>query len=339
MPQVGDIREVSSHPSEFEWTINHFFLLPKHIGYSIASPIFSYEQHRCRLLALPNGTVSLPDVAIIMLTGIGKEGSVNWELMIYRTDFTLLRKSSGTKKDGCTEEMNMYIMQKEIERGCYARGYLRIICKLCGGSSKHLGIARREAASQTENTSKLDKLSQDLEELLVTGEGSDVTFRVKNQEIRAHKNIIAARNPVFASMFTHEMSEKISGIVDIEDCEPDAIRQFLHYLYSGRIEKFSLETVFGLHEVADKYQVHELKTDCLEFMRNSLSVDTFCDVIEVSAKYGEEEMREMATNFLSNNTTDIMASEKWQNFLFENPVESNKLLLEALRRQRTTKGD
>lgn len=179
-----------------------------------------------------------------------------------------------------------------------------------------------------------DKLSNDLEELFLREDDSDVTIRVEDQEFRVHKSILGARTPVFTSMFKHKMSENITGVVDIYDCDAIAFREFLRYLYTGRVAKFSPNNVFSLYRVADKYQVNELKAYCLEYIKNNMCVDMFCDAIILSVHYDEEELMDIAIRFLSENMTDIMDTEKWQTFLSENPSESNKLLLEALKMQK-----
>lgn len=179
-----------------------------------------------------------------------------------------------------------------------------------------------------------DKLSEDLEELLQSGNSSDMTIKVKGQEFKAHRSIVCARSPVFTSMFRHEMSEKITGIVEIEDCEPDVFKEFLHYIYTGRFQNLTSKIVFDLFEAGDKYQMDDLKAYCLEFMKNSaVSVDTYCDILGVSLRYGEQVLMDIAISFFSENVADITKSDKWQNFSIENPTESHKLLLDVLKKQ------
>ena len=163
---------------------------------------------------------------------------------------------------------------------------------------------------------------------------SNVIIRVQDREFKAHKSILGARTPVFTSMFKHKMSENITGVVEIDDCDAIAFGEFLYYLYSGRVEKFSPSTVFNLYKIADKYQVNELKSYCMEYIKNNISTDIFCDAIILSVQYEEEELMNLAIKFLSENMTEIMDTEKWQNFLCEHPSESNKLLLEALKLQK-----
>ena len=156
MPETGFIQELYSSPKTVEWTIINFFLLPKQVGYLVASPKFYFGEHSCRLIVFPNGTDSLPDVMVVTLTGIGKPGNVKWELEILRTDHTVLRTCGGFKKDRCEVEMTMLIPYKEVEIGCCVRGYMRITCKLYNEGDIHRARQERrfkDIGSQTETTS------------------------------------------------------------------------------------------------------------------------------------------------------------------------------------------
>ena len=48
-----------------------------------------------------------------------------------------------------------------------------------------------------------------------------------------HKTILAARSPLFAAMFKHPSKEKLSGIVNVPDIEPDVFKVLLRYIYIG----------------------------------------------------------------------------------------------------------
>lgn len=65
-------------------------------------------------------------------------------------------------------------------------------------------------------------------------------------------------------MLTHYMYEKSSGVVDIPDCYPQAIEQFLSHVYSGKVDALNRSNMLGLYYVADKYnmmpRVHRKRT-------------------------------------------------------------------------------
>jgi speckle-type POZ protein len=57
---------------------------------------------------------------------------------------------------------------------------------------------------------------------------------VNGREYYAHKAILAARSPVFAAMFEHEMEEKKQNRVEITDMDHEVLREMLRFIYTGK---------------------------------------------------------------------------------------------------------
>ena len=89
---------------------------------------------------------------------------------------------------------------------------------------------------------------------------TDVEFLVREESFGAHRSLLSARSPVFASMFASGMKETKTGKVCIEDVDPTTFQQFLKFLYTGMFEPSSID--HDLFEVADKYQVETLMELC-----------------------------------------------------------------------------
>lgn len=171
---------------------------------------------------------------------------------------------------------------------------------------------------------------QGLKNLLESGHHSDVTLNVKDKEFKVHKNILAAHSPVFAAMMLHDTKEKATGIVNIDDIEPEVFSEFLRFLYSGCTQNLNSENVIDLYTVADKYQVTELSHICVTYMLNHISMDTFCDIMAFSLRFQEKKVIEVATKYFLQNSTDIAKTAKWLIFMKDNLVAGNELFLKAL---------
>lgn len=154
-----------------------------------------------------------------------------------------------------------------------------------------------------------------------------MVLRVKGQEFPAHKIFLVARSPVFASMFQNDMKEKETGIVDIEDCNPSSFPTFLCFLYCEDADSLSKENVFSIFTTADKYDVPDLKAKCIEFMKENLSVDIFCETITLALQYTETELFNFTTNFFVENATEIVGTDEWQSFAIKNPIQSTNMYL------------
>jgi speckle-type POZ protein len=78
------------------------------------------------------------------------------------------------------------------------------------------------------------RLSDDLSILFESQKFSDVLLVVNGREYYAHKAILAARSPVFAAMFEHEMEEKKQNRVEITDMDHEVLREMLRFIYTGK---------------------------------------------------------------------------------------------------------
>lgn len=74
-------------------------------------------------------------------------------------------------------------------------------------------------------------IASDFLDLLQSGKLSDVTFRVKGEAIKAHSLILCCRSEVFERQLCGGLQESISKEVLVEDCEPQAFKALLQFLY------------------------------------------------------------------------------------------------------------
>ena len=156
-------------------------------------------------------------------------------------------------------------------------------------------------------------------------------MKVDNREFNVHRIVLAARSPVFASMFEHDLAEKNTNVVDIPDCTAESFEVFLHYLYSGCAETLFVSNVYNVYYAADKYHVDDLKELCVDFMKKNLSIETFCDIIALSLHHGESKLQKAATHFFCKNIKKIIKTVHWQKYMKENSTQANELLIKALK--------
>lgn len=122
------------------------------------------------------------------------------------------------------------------------------------------------------------KLSDDLGNLFDNERFSDVTLAVSGREFQAHKAILAgksfarplhicqplltspllrpfaARSPVFAAMFEHEMEERKQNRVAISDVEHEVLKEMLRFIYTGKasnLDKMADDLLAAADKVCD----------------------------------------------------------------------------------------
>ncbi|GFY58073.1 hypothetical protein TNIN_384561 [Trichonephila inaurata madagascariensis] len=83
----------------------------------------------------------------------------------------------------------------------------------------------------------------------------DTKLKTKTGSFPAHKNILSARSPVFKAMFTHDMKEKNSECVDIEDLDDETVQRLLLYIYTTTLQDLRWDSACNLYAAADKYEI------------------------------------------------------------------------------------
>lgn len=91
---------------------------------------------------------------------------------------------------------------------------------------------------------------------------TDIMINASGGSIGAHRAVLAARSPVFRSMFLHDLKEKELSAINIPDMPLDACQAFLSYIYGNiQNEKFLIHRL-ALLQAADKYDIADLKDAC-----------------------------------------------------------------------------
>jgi speckle-type POZ protein len=133
----------------------------------------------------------------------------------------------------------LFIMNKKVllESMDFMNGNINIACKIksmiraqqagkVAATERHLH--KTISIRDDDQDLILHQLEESYEKMLF----SDFTFNVRGRKLAAHKTILAMRSPVFAAMFQHPTKEMLSGIVEVEDVDPDVFQEVLRYLYS-----------------------------------------------------------------------------------------------------------
>eukprot|EP00930_Biecheleria_cincta_P088297 TRINITY_DN7752_c0_g1_i1.p1 TRINITY_DN7752_c0_g1~~TRINITY_DN7752_c0_g1_i1.p1 ORF type:complete len:321 (+),score=46.41 TRINITY_DN7752_c0_g1_i1:44-1006(+) len=74
------------------------------------------------------------------------------------------------------------------------------------------------------------------EQLFQDDRFKDITFKLDDGEIRAHRNVLAASSCVFKAMLSGSMTEARSGEITISNVQGASVRTFLRLLYTGQVD-------------------------------------------------------------------------------------------------------
>ncbi|KAI4307267.1 hypothetical protein L6164_030471 [Bauhinia variegata] len=140
------------------------------------------------------------------------------------------------------------------------------ICPLNGGEASSIwpsdGTLQSVAAQST-----LRCLARMLDE----GIHADLTIHTGDGALRAHKAILSASSPVFQSMFHHDLKEKESSTIHIEDMSRESCMALLSYLYGTIKQEDFWKHRIALLGAANKYDITGLKDACEESLLEDLN--------------------------------------------------------------------
>lgn len=100
---------------------------------------------------------------------------------------------------------------------------------------------------------------------------ADVTINTADGTLRAHKAVLSASSPVFQSMFHHDLKEKESSTIYIEDMSLDSCTALLSYLYGTIKQEDFWKHRLALLGAANKYDITDLKEACEESLLEDIN--------------------------------------------------------------------
>lgn len=130
---------------------------------------------------------------------------------------------------------------------------------------------------------KTGLFSEQLAELCLSENYSDITFVVEQQLLPAHRIILAARSEYFRALLYGGLAETSQTQIQV-DCPVEAFKALLRYIYSGQMslaqmkEDHILDTLGLVHQ----YGFTELEQAISDYLRNVLSIDNVCPILDAA---------------------------------------------------------
>ncbi|XP_034950886.1 BTB/POZ domain-containing protein 17 [Chelonus insularis] len=149
---------------------------------------------------------------------------------------------------------------------------------------------------------------------------NDICLVVDGIEYPAHRLILCASSDVFQVMLmSPQWSESQESRVTLQEtpqCVP-IFSEFLRYFYTGQI-RISYEVVLPILSLADKYNVKDLITLCLEYMQNHIAIaaihGTLVSWLEYTSNCGHYEITQTCQNFIKWNIELVAKTSDFGNF-------------------------
>ncbi|EFN71672.1 RCC1 and BTB domain-containing protein 1 [Camponotus floridanus] len=144
---------------------------------------------------------------------------------------------------------------------------------------------------------------------------SDLTIQVEGRPIYVHKAILKIRCQYFKNMFQHDWIENIQSISDSvytvsEKFSYVVYKAFLKYLYSGIID-LPLENTLELMELANVYCETNLKKDCSQIIKQTITVSNVKFLYNKAMAYNAKELEEFCFHFAVHHIKAVVLSEEY----------------------------
>jgi speckle-type POZ protein len=181
-------------------------------------------------------------------------------------------------------------------------------------------------------------MAKHLGQLLASGEGADVTFRVGGESFPAHRQIVAARSPVLKALLAGTHLEASAAEVELAEVEPSVFGALLHFLYTEELpeelrgEALSCEAAQHLLVAGDRWEVHELLDMCATRLSETLEVDTAADTLVLAQQHGTASLKPRCVAFFAAHAPEVMATEGWAHLLGQVPELTTELITATWRR-------
>ena len=235
----------------------------------------------------------------------------------------------------CTEIVNFTPRETRLDKcnDLIVNGALTIYCEIETYKNRK-SLSGKTAYGIHQQLNHKKELVEDFEDLFEDKKHSDVTFNVRGQQFQAHKTILIARSPVFAAMFDHPLKEKMMGIVDVPDIEPNVFEELLHYIYTGQVPSKQMDEVaVELLAAAEKYLLDKLKKACGNTLLYRMSPESCIKLLLLRDENNPAYyLKEKAVEYIRQFRGQVMKTASWKKVAKENPalvVSIMEMLLET----------
>ncbi len=126
----------------------------------------------------------------------------------------------------------------------------------------------------------------------------------------AHRAVLAARSPVFVKMFSHDMQENATSIVNLSDIEPDVLKELLTYIYTNESPNIK-NYAESLLNYAEKYQLAHLKSLCEQRLSYDLQINNAAKILLLAHTYGAKQLKQNALLYISKHSS-IQKTAEWE---------------------------
>ena len=150
--------------------------------------------------------------------------------------------------------------------------------------------------------------------ILCTASGSQdsTTAPFKHPSLRAHRSVLSARSPVFATMLNSTLSEGVTGVIEVKDVEYEVMKEVVLFIYSNEFSS-SYPRVLGqlgqqLLYVTAMYQIASLVSLCEAYFVSTVAVDNAIPLTRMAKEFALTQLQAATDAFIADHASEIAKS-------------------------------
>lgn len=118
---------------------------------------------------------------------------------------------------------------------------------------------------------------------------------------RAHRAIVCSRCEYFRRALLSGMKEEIDRKIVVQDTSPVIFRRFLLYIYGAPIDKtVSADQICELMLLGDRYSLDELKDICEQILKAQIDEESVICLLSIADRFNAHTLKSNCLAFISN---------------------------------------
>ena len=142
------------------------------------------------------------------------------------------------------------------------------------------------------------------------GQLCDISFRVGNETLSAHRIVVASVSPYLRAMFTCGMRESSLAEIELKDIEPRAMAALIDYAYTGEV-MVTIDNVQDLLPAAGILQLRELKAACCAFLSDHMDTTNCLGIKQFADLHSCPELLKKANRFIIRKFVEVVKHEEF----------------------------
>ena len=164
-----------------------------------------------------------------------------------------------------------------------------------------------ECSYETEEATKrqlyMEKMFNSLTRKKAGGHHPDIAVQIGNKKIYIHRQILIDSSDYFKAMFSHNMKESLTNIIQFPETPPEVVIICIVFIYFGKA-KFSTENPEAMIMTSEIMQLHNLTDMYFKFLVEHINISTCFYYLDLAEKFSNYEAKEAIVEFILRNSKD-----------------------------------